>query len=203
VPSIGTTLVGLGRPSLSISNRPPIHRGPIVERAISGTSMNRNTNVEPIHGFDNPPIQLQSSEGSHGDKRPLDARDVQTFYTGPTQGGSSRTPTSTISCRQDVDENSNTSKRRHLKRFNFVKTKIGNNVQIGLCNLTSVVEGEVPVNYGHEKQVLGDNEITQSDGTNHEEAPCDGDVIMPSVVTLDVGTLCIILKFKQHNRTSQ
>jgi hypothetical protein len=39
VPSIGTSLVGLSRPSLVMSKRPPKHRGSILEHAISGTSI--------------------------------------------------------------------------------------------------------------------------------------------------------------------
>jgi hypothetical protein len=54
VPSISRTFVGLGRPSLPTRNRPPIHYGPTMEHAISGTSMNRNTNVGPAYGFGNP-----------------------------------------------------------------------------------------------------------------------------------------------------
>jgi hypothetical protein len=52
VASIGTTLVGLGRPSRGTSRRPPRHRGSIVDHTISG--FNRNTNVGPVHGSDNP-----------------------------------------------------------------------------------------------------------------------------------------------------
>jgi hypothetical protein len=53
VPSIGKILIGLRRLSLTMSKRPPKHRGSTLERAISGTSMNRNTNVGPAHGFGN------------------------------------------------------------------------------------------------------------------------------------------------------
>jgi hypothetical protein len=49
VASIGTTFVGLGRPSRGMSSRPPRHRGSTVDRSISGSSMNRNTNVGPVH----------------------------------------------------------------------------------------------------------------------------------------------------------
>jgi hypothetical protein len=38
--------------------------------------------------------------------------------------------------------------------------------------------------------VLGDDEMTDNDGTDCEEAPCDGDVVIPGVVTSNVGTLC-------------
>jgi hypothetical protein len=52
--SIGRTLIGLGRPSPPMSNRPFIHRGPTMECTILRTSMNRNKNVEPSHGSSNP-----------------------------------------------------------------------------------------------------------------------------------------------------
>jgi hypothetical protein len=32
--------------------------------------------------------------------------------------------------------------------------------------------------------------MTDNDGTDCEEAPCDGDVVIPGVVTSNVGTLC-------------
>jgi hypothetical protein len=92
------------------------------------------------------------------------------------RGVFSRTNTSTVFCGPDVDENNDISKGRHLKRF--VKTKIGDNVQIGLRNLSLEVEREVAMNYGNEEQVLGNDEMTDSDGTDHEEAPCDGNVVM-------------------------
>jgi hypothetical protein len=47
----------------------------------------------------------------------MDAREVQSSYAGPTLGGSPRTPTSTVFRGLDVDDNSNISRRRHLKRF--------------------------------------------------------------------------------------
>jgi hypothetical protein len=63
---------------------------------------------------------------SHGGIRPLNARQVQPFHSGPTPGNSSKTPTSITSCGSDVDEINNISKGRHLKRC--VKTKIGDKV---------------------------------------------------------------------------
>jgi hypothetical protein len=57
VSSIGTTLVGLDRPSRGMSRRPPKHPGSTMERSISGTSINRNTNVGPAHGFGSPTTQ--------------------------------------------------------------------------------------------------------------------------------------------------
>jgi hypothetical protein len=63
------------------------------------------------------------------------------------------------------------------------ETLVGNNIQISLRNLNSKVEREVAMNYGNEEQVLGDDEMTNSAGTDREEAPCDGDVVTPSVVT--------------------
>ena len=47
MPSIGTNLVGLGRLSHVMSKRPPKYRGSILERTSSGTSMNRNTMLDP------------------------------------------------------------------------------------------------------------------------------------------------------------
>jgi hypothetical protein len=35
--------------------------------------------------------------------------------------------------------------------------------------------------------VLGDDEMTDIDGTDREEAPCDGNVVMLGVVTSDLG----------------
>ena len=65
---------------------------------------------------------------------------------GPTLGGSSRPATC---CGSDVDEDINNFIRRRIKRF--VKTKVGNNIHIGLYNLNSKVEGEVVTNYGDEE----------------------------------------------------
>jgi hypothetical protein len=122
----------------------------------------------------------------------LDAREVRAFYTGPTPGDSSRTPTSTAFRGPDADKDNGISKGRRLKWF--VKTKVEDNIQIGFCNLNLEVEGEVAMNYGNEEQVLGDDEMTVSDGTHCREPPCDGDVIMPGVVTSNVGTPSINLK---------
>jgi hypothetical protein len=200
VASIGTTLVGLGRPSNGTSRRPPRHRGSTVERSISGTSMTRNTNVGSMHGSGNPTTRQHSKEGSRGGKRPLDATEVCSFHTGPTRGGSSRTPTSTASHRPDVDEDKN-SNGRHLKRF--VKTKVGDNIQIGLRNLNLEVEREVAMNYGNDEQVLGDDEMTDGDGTIRKEAPCNGDVVMLGVVTSNVGTLSVNLRPRHRSRAFQ
>jgi hypothetical protein len=115
----------------------------------------------------------------------MDVRELRPFYTRPTLGGSSKTPTSTMFCGPDIDDNSDISKKRRLKRF--VKTKIGDNVQFGFHNLTSKVEGEVSMNYGDEELVLGNDEMTDTDGTDREEAPCNGDVVMLSVDTSNVG----------------
>jgi hypothetical protein len=123
-----------------------------------------------------------------------------TFLYEAILGGSSGTPTSTAFCGPDVDDNNNISKRRCLKQF--VKTKIGDKVQIGLCNLTSKVEGEVSMNYSDDEQVLGDDEMTNSYGIDREEAPCDGDVVMPGVVTLNVSIPSVILRSRCHSRDS-
>jgi hypothetical protein len=99
-----------------------------------------------------------------------------------------------------ADENNNISKGRRLKQL--VKTKIRDNVQ-NLCNLTSEVEREVPMNFGDGEQVLGNDEITNSDGIDREEAPCDGDVIIPCIVTSNVGILSVNLRPRRYNRASQ
>jgi hypothetical protein len=49
----------------------------------------------------------------------------------------------------------------------------------------------VVTNYGDERQVLGDNEMTDGAGTNRKEAPCDGDVVMRGVVTSNVGSTSV------------
>jgi hypothetical protein len=54
MPSIGRILVGLGRPSLPTSKRPPVHCGPTMGHAILGTSIYRFTNVGPPHNSGNP-----------------------------------------------------------------------------------------------------------------------------------------------------
>jgi hypothetical protein len=195
VASIGTTLVGLGRPSRGTSSRPPRHRGSTVDHSISGSPMNRNTNVEPVHASRSCTTQQNSNEGSRGGKRPLEATVVRAFYTGPILGGSSRPTTSRG---LDVDEDINNSTERRVKRF--VTTKVGNNIQIGLRNLNFEVEGEVVTNYGDKEQVLGDDEMTDSAGTNREEAPCDGNVVMRGVVTSNVGSTSVNLRPRRRNR---
>jgi hypothetical protein len=65
-----------------------------MDRSISGSSMNRNTDVGPVHGSGSPTTRQNSNEGSHGGKCPLDAIVVRSFYIGPTLGGSSRPLTS-------------------------------------------------------------------------------------------------------------
>ena len=124
--SIGTLLVGLGRQSCRTLRRPPRHYGSTMKHSISGTSMNRNTNVGPVHGSCSPTIQQQSNKSFRGGNCPLDAREVRPFFTGPISGGSFRTPTSTTSCGSNVDEVNNISKKRRVKWF--VKTKVGDNI---------------------------------------------------------------------------
>jgi hypothetical protein len=56
--------------------------------------MNRNTDVGPVHAFGSRTTRQNSSEGSRGGKRPLEATVVRPleatvvrpFYTGPTLG---------------------------------------------------------------------------------------------------------------------
>jgi hypothetical protein len=195
VPSIGTTLVGLGRPSRGTSSRPPKHRGSIVDRSIFGSSMNRNANIGPMHASGSHTTRQNSSEGSRGGKRPLEATVVRPFYMGPTLGGSSRPATSRG---PDVDKDINNSTGRRVKRF--VTTMVGNNIQISLRNLNFEVEGEVVMNYGDEEQLLGDDEMTDGAGTDREEAPCDGDVVMRGVVTSNVGSTSVNLRPRRRNR---
>jgi hypothetical protein len=54
VASIGTTLVGLGRPSHGTTSRSPRHRRSTIDHSISGSLMNRNTNIGPVHGSGSP-----------------------------------------------------------------------------------------------------------------------------------------------------
>lgn len=42
------------------------------------------------------------------------------------------------------------------------------------------------MNCGNEEHVLRDDEMTDIDGTNHEEAPSDADVVMLGVITSSV-----------------
>jgi hypothetical protein len=51
--------------------------------------------------------------------------------------------------------------------------------------------------------VFGDDEMMDNNGTNREEAPCDDDVVMPCIVTLDVGTPSVIMRPRRHSRASQ
>ena len=125
----------------------------------------------------------------------MEATVIRPFYTGPTLEGSSRPATS---CGPDVDEDINNSTRRCIKQF--IKTKVGNNIHIGLCNLNSEVEGEVVTIYGNEEQVLGDNEMTDGARTHHEEAYYDGDVVIQGVVTSNVGNTSVILRPKRRHR---
>jgi hypothetical protein len=58
-----------------------MHRGSTVDCSISGSSMNRNTNVGPVHGFGSPTTLKHSNEGSRGGKRLLDATGIRPLYT--------------------------------------------------------------------------------------------------------------------------
>jgi hypothetical protein len=122
MPSIGTTLIALGRTTLGTSNRPPKHQGPRVQRSVLRTFGNRNSNDGPWDSSRDPRIGQQSKNGSQGCKRLLDAREVWPFYTEGTRGGSSRIPTSIVVHGPDVDEKNDISTTRRVKRF--VKTKV-------------------------------------------------------------------------------
>ena len=137
----------------------------------------------------------KSRKGSRGDKWPLEATIVWPFYMGPTLGGSSRPATSHG---PDVEEDINNSTRRRVRQF--VKKKVGNNINIDFRNLNSKVEREVVINYGNEEQVFGDDKITDSASTDREEAPCDGDVVMQGVATSIVGSISINLRPRRRNR---
>jgi hypothetical protein len=200
MPSIGTTLVALGRTTLGTSNRPPKHRGPIVQRSVPRTSGNRNSNDGSRDCSKDPQIGQQSKNGSQGRKRPLDAREVQPFYTEGMRGGSSRTPTSIVVRGPNVDENNDISTTWHVKQF--IKTKVAGTVQIGLHNLSSKVEGEVPMNFGYEEQPLGDDEMTDSDGPDREEAPSDDDVVIVGAATSTNGPSNAIRRSQRRRRAS-
>jgi hypothetical protein len=201
MPSIGPALVALGRTTLGTSNRPHKHRGPTVQRSILRTFGTRNSNDGPQDSSRDPRTGQQSKNGSQGRKHPLDAREVQPFYTEEMRGGSSRTPTSTVVRGPDVDENNDISTTRRVKRF--VKTKVVGTVQIGLRNLSSEVEEEVPMNFGYEEQLLGDDEMTDSDGPDREEAPSDDDVVITSAATSTNGPPNANRRSQRRRKASQ
>ena len=51
--------------------------------------------------------------------------------------------------------------------------------------------------------MLGDNEMIDDIGTDLEEIPCDGDVVMPGIVTSNIGILSVNLGPRHCNRASQ
>jgi hypothetical protein len=175
------------------SNRPPKHWGPIVQRSVPRTSGTRNSNDGPRDNSRDSRTTQQSKNRSQGHKRPLDAREVRPFYTEGTRGGSSKTPTSTVVRRPDVDENNDISTTRRVKRF--VKTKVAGTIQISLRNLSSEVEGEVPMNFEYEEQPLGNDEMTDSDGPDREEAPSDDDVVIVGAGTITIVFLQCFSKY--------
>ena len=59
------------------------------------------------------------------------------------------------------------------------------------------------MNYGDEDEVLGNDEIMDGDGTHYEEAPYDGDVVIPGVVTSNIGTPSINLRPRHRSRAFQ
>jgi hypothetical protein len=58
----------------------------------------------------------------------------------------------------------------------------------------------VVTNYGDEEQVLGDDEMMDGAGTDHEEAPYDGNVVMRGVVISNVGSTSVNLRPRRRNR---
>jgi hypothetical protein len=48
--------------------------------------------------------------------------------------------------------------------------------------------------------VLGDDEMTNGAGTDCEEAPCDGDVVMRGIATSNVGSTSINLRPRRRYR---
>jgi hypothetical protein len=118
-----------------------------------------------------------------------------------TRGGSSRIPTSTVVCGLDVDENNDISTTRHVKQF--IKKKVAGTVQISLRNLSSEVEGEVPMNFGYEEQPLGDDEMTDSNGPDRKEAPSDDNVVIAGAGTSTNGPPNAIRRSQRRRRASQ
>jgi hypothetical protein len=77
----------------------------------------------------------------------MHAKEVRSIFMESMLGNSSKTPTSDEFYGPDVDQNSDSSKRRCMKCF--VKINFFDNVQYGLYNLTLGVEEEVLMNYGN------------------------------------------------------
>jgi hypothetical protein len=48
--------------------------------------------------------------------------------------------------------------------------------------------------------VLGDDEMTDDAGTDCEEAPCDGDVVMRGIVTSNVGSTSVNLRLRRRSK---
>jgi hypothetical protein len=123
------------------------------------------------------------------------------FFKESIPGDSSRTPIFNALREPNVDDNNESSNRKHVGHF--IKTKIGDNIQYSLRNLTLEVEGEVSMNYGNEEQVLGDDEMTNINNKSHDEASCNADVVKLGVVTAEVVTSGVILRSRRYSRTSQ
>jgi hypothetical protein len=51
--------------------------------------------------------------------------------------------------------------------------------------------------------VLGNYEITDTHGTDHEEAPCNANVVILGIITPDVVTPSVVLRSRRHYRASQ
>jgi hypothetical protein len=84
----------------------------------------------------------------------------------------------------------------------FVKTKVAGTVRIGLRDLSSEVEGEVPMNFGYEEQPLEDDEMTDGDGPDREEAPSDDDVVIAGAGTSTNGPPNAIQRSQRRRRAS-
>jgi hypothetical protein len=59
------------------------------------------------------------------------------------------------------------------------------------------------MNYGNEGQVLGDDEMTNTNCTNREEAPGDADVVMLDVIIPDIVTPGAVSRLRYHSRACQ
>jgi hypothetical protein len=50
------------------------------------------------------------------------------------------------------------------------------------------------MNFGNEKRVLGTDKMIDTNGIDHEEAPCNANIVMPAVVNPNVVIQSLIMK---------